>query len=151
MRKVLLVLAFCGFAASLWAADPFVGTWKMNPTKSTFIGQPVNNYTVIIEAQGNGLKLIQDRVEADGKVTHIEFTAKYDGKDYPLTGNPDADTVSYTKPNANTTEYVYKKNGKEVYDGRAVVSKDGKTMTRTLKGKNAQGQDFTYSMFLEKQ
>ena len=143
-----LVLAVAVIAV---AADPHVGTWKMNPAKSTFSGQPLTNYTIKIEAQGNGLKFVQDMGYANGKVTHNEFTAKYDGKDYPVTGNPDADTVSYTKPNANTTEYVYKKGGKEVYRGQAVASKDGKTMTRTLKGKNAQGQDFTYSMFLEKQ
>ena len=34
MRKALLVLAFCGFAASLWAADAFVGTWKFDMAKS---------------------------------------------------------------------------------------------------------------------
>jgi len=147
VSALVLTLAVTAFAAD----NPFVGTWKMNPAKSPFSYPQPKSYTVRIEGRGDGIQFESDLVNADGTTRRLSFTAKYDGKDYPVTGNPDADTVSYTKPNANTTEYVYKKGGKEVYRGQAVASKDGKTMTRTLKGKNAQGQDFTYSMFLEKQ
>jgi hypothetical protein len=150
MRKAILLLAVFGFVASLWAADPFLGTWKMNPAKSRYSSPLWKSYTIKIEAQDNGEKAVQDFVDADGKATHRSWAAKYDGKDYPVTA-PDADAISLKKPNANTIEYVVKKNGKEAWSGRAVVSMDGKTFTDAGGGRDAKGQAFTYSIFLEKQ
>ena len=151
MRKALLLLAVFGLVGSLWAADPFVGTWTMNLAKSKFNGQPLKSLTMTIEAQGNGIKCVQDMVSADGKATHRSWTEKYDGKDYAIAGDPDTDTNSVTKSNPNTIKYVFRKNGKEVDSGLAVVSKDGKTMTDTGGGKDAKGQAFNYTIFWDKQ
>jgi hypothetical protein len=150
MRKVMLVLAVFGLVGLLWAADPFVGTWKMNPAKSNSGNPPLNSFTVKFEAEDNGVKVTEDIVEADGKVIHRSFSARYDGKDYPVTA-PDADAISVIKPNPDTTEYVGKKAGKEIWSGHAVVSKDGKTYTDTVSGKDANGKAFSYSFFFEKQ
>ncbi len=150
MRKAMLLVAVFGLAGLLWAADPFVGTWKMNPAKSKFTNTVLKNYTITFSAQGVGLKAVEEFVNADGKTIQRSWTAKYDGKDYPVTA-PDLDAISVKKTNANTAEYVCKKNGKEAWSGRAVVSKDGKTCTNTGGGKDEKGQSFTYTIFLEKQ
>jgi hypothetical protein len=111
---------------------------------------PIKSYIIKLEAKDDGVKFVTDMVDADGKAIHRSWTAKYDGKEYPVTA-PDADMASFTAPNANTTEYVFKKNGKEVWRGQAVVSKDGKTSIDTGGGKDANGQAFTYSFYTEKQ
>jgi hypothetical protein len=150
MRKALLVLAFCSFAASLWAADPVIGTWKMNPAKSKFSYPTPKSYTITFSVQDDGVKAVEDEIDADGKAIHRTWTAKYDGKEYPVTA-ADVDSISAKKSDPNTVEYVCKKNGKEVWSGRSVISKDGKTRINAGGGKDAKGQAFTYSLFLEKQ
>jgi hypothetical protein len=104
-----------------------------------------------VEAQGSSFKIVQDMVCADGNTTHRNWTYKYDGKDNPITGDPNADTNSVTKPNLNTLKYVFKKNGKEVSSGQSVVSKDGKTTIDVGSGKDESGQAFTYTAVMEKQ
>jgi steroid delta-isomerase-like uncharacterized protein len=139
-----------GLLPPAMSADPFVGTWKMNPAKSKFSYPAPKSYTITFSAQDNGIKAVEDIVDADGKATHRSFYAKYDGKDYPVTA-PDQDTISVKNPDVNTADYVGKKNGKEVWSGRSVVSKDGKAFTNNGGGKGSNGQAFTYSLFFEKQ
>jgi hypothetical protein len=145
----VLVLALAAIVIAV--DDPFIGTWKMNPAKSKQSGPSLKSFTMTVEAQGNSIKIVQDMVGADGNATHRNWTYKYDGKDYPITGDPNTDTNSVNKPKANTLKYVFKKNGKEVGSGQSVVSKDGKTITDVGSGKDANGQAFTYTIFLEKQ
>ena len=97
MRKVMLLLAVFGLVSLAWAADPFVGTWKMNPAKSKFSFAAPKSYTETFTAQDNGVKVVQDMVEADGKTIHRTFALKYDGKEYPVTA-PDQDAISVKKP-----------------------------------------------------
>jgi hypothetical protein len=143
-----LVLALAVIAL---AQNPNIGTWKMNPAKSKFSQPQWKSYTMTTEAQENGVKVVQDIVDADGKPIHVTYAAKYDGKDYPVTGRPDADTMSFTKPNANTTDYIFKKSGKEAFRGQSVVAEDGKTLESIGRGKDEKGKAFTYSIFMEKQ
>ena len=150
MRKVMLFVAVLGLFGSLWAANPFIGTWKINMAESSPI-PPHESGIIKIEAQDNGLKVVSDEVGADGKATRTEYAAKYDSKDYPVTGNPNVDTVAITRIDANTVEAVWKKGGIAVGRNRGVVSKDGKTMTVTTKGKNAQGQEVTNTLVLNKE
>jgi hypothetical protein len=129
-------------AALAQAADPQIGTWKLNVAKSTFNPGPApKSATTKIEAAGAGAKLIVDSTAADGTARHWEFTANYDGKDVPVVGNnPDADTVARTRVNANTVQTVSKKAGKVVTTQQSTVSADSKTRTVTTKGVNAAGK-----------
>jgi hypothetical protein len=79
------------------------------------------------------------------------FAAKYDGKDYPITGDPGVDSISYTRIDANTLGFVVKKGGKEVEKGREFFSNDGKTWTWISMGKDDKGQDFNYTAVFDKQ
>ena len=154
MRKEMLLLAVFGFICSLWAADPTIGTWKLNPNKTKVAGLAdaiSESSTVKIEAQENGIKLRWNALKADGKAVHGEFAAKYDGRDYPVKGDPGSDMVSLRRIDANTVDYIYKKGGKEVLSERAVVSKDGKTVTLTVKGRDAKGNAYEALVFYDKQ
>jgi hypothetical protein len=154
MRLYITILAVAVLVMTVMAsaADTEVGTWKLNPAKSKYDPGPgPKSSTVKIEAQGDGIKYTSDGVDAEGNSVHVEFSAKYDGKDNPVTGSPTADTIALKRIDANTTEGVTKKAGKVVGTARAVVSKDGKTRTLTGKGKNAQGQDTSFTAVYEKQ
>jgi len=144
MRKAMLLLAVFGLVGLLWAADPFVGTWELRVAKSKLTADPIpKSETAKIEAIDNGLKHTFDGVYADGKAYHQEWSAKFDGKDYSITGDPLSDTGALSRIDANTIECVFKKTGKEVGRYRVIVSEDGKSLTATGKTKNAKGQDIT--------
>ena len=146
------VILLMGFALSTQAADPRVGTWKLNVAKSTYSPGPApKSLTTKIEAAGDGEKLTADGVRGDDTPIRIEYTAQYDGKDYPITGSPMADTVSLKRLDANTTERTDKKDGKVTQTVTRTVSSDGKTMTVTYKGTNAKGQPINNVGVYEKQ
>src|SRR5947207_1007466 len=107
--SLLLVLAS---VAVLHAADHFTGTWKLNVAKSKYSpGMPPKSQTTKLETQKDGIREIVDRVNADGTMTHWDFTAKFDGKDYPITGDPDRDMASVKKVDDFTLEVVNQKAG----------------------------------------
>ncbi|PYS05669.1 MAG: hypothetical protein DMG12_06735 [Acidobacteria bacterium] len=123
------------------AAKNMIGTWKLNPAKSTFSpGPALKSQTAKLDPVDGGMKVVADRVEADGKLTHFEWTAKFDGKDYPVKGDPARDAVSVKKIDDYTLEITNKKGGKALTTIRAVYARDGKTRTETTTGTNAQGQ-----------
>ena len=135
------VLALLGLSGFAQAADPIIGTWVLNVAKSKFSpGPATKSETRTYVAAGAEVNASSKGVDGDGKATTGEWTINYDGKDRPQTGNPDADTLSLKRVDANTTEFTQKKAGKAVMTGTRVISKDGKTMTITTKGTNAKGQ-----------
>jgi hypothetical protein len=134
------------------ATDPFVGTWKLNVAKSTFTPGPApKSETIRVEPAGEGHKVTGETVLADGKTGRIEYVAANDGKDYPVQGSPTTDAVSARRIDTRTTELEYKKGGKTVRTLRARVSPDGKTMTLSVKGMNAQGEAVTHNVVYQKQ
>ncbi len=143
-------VAFVAGAALAQSRDPLVGTWKLNVAKST--GAPFKSGTTKIETVGAGVKFIVDAVLADGTASHWSFTAKYDGKDNPVTGNsPYGDTVALERVDAKTTRIVTKQSGKITLTQTVVVSADGKTRTTTGRGTDAKGQPVDTVAFYEKQ
>ncbi len=133
--------------------DPRVGTWKLNVAKSKYSPGPApQSQTLTVEGAGNGETVTSEVVGADGKRTTTKYTANFDGKDYPLTGSAlGADKVSLRRVNARTTERTDKKDGKVMVQITRVVSPDGKTMTATVKGTNAEGQPVNNVALFEKQ
>ena len=109
------------------------------------------NTSVVYEAAGDSVKVTVDGVGADGKPTHNEWTGKFDGKDYPLTGDPTADTRSYKKIDARTMELSNKKGGKPVVTGKITVSADGKSRTVAVSGTDASGKKVTSTAVYDKQ
>jgi hypothetical protein len=151
-RTLLLTLAVCVFAVAVsFAANPNMGTWKLNEAKSKLPATAVKNNTVVYEAAGDNIKVTVDGTDADGKPTHNEWTGKFDGKDYPLTGDPSADTRSYKMVNETTTELTNKKDGKLTLSGKIVVSADGKSRSITVTGTDSKGMKVKYTAVYDKQ
>lgn len=131
---------FAAIAACVAAEDVNMGTWKLDEAKSKIAAGAPKNTTVVYEAAGDSIKVTVDGVDADGKPSHNEWTGKFDGKDYPLTGDPTADTRSYKRINDHTLALTNTKDGKVTTTGRITVSADGKTRTVTTSGKDASGK-----------
>ena len=152
MRHAKLAFALLGLAAALLAADPMIGTWNLNVAKSQYRPGPPPRAAAITYAEtADGIKRTGQSVDADGNPTSFEYTAKYDGKDYPVTGSDTFDMIALKRINDRTTEATLKKSGKVVSTARRVVSKDGKTLTLTITGTNAKGQKMKNIAVYDKQ
>ena len=150
VTSMLLVAFALNLAAA--APDQHSGTWKLNPAKSSYSPGPApKSNTVTINSDADNIKLSSDGIDATGNPTHVEYTAKYDGKDYPITGVPNVDTVALERPDANTIRSTMKKGDLVVMTVTSVISKDGKTRTSTFKGKNAAGVDVNNVVVYDKQ
>src|SRR5213083_1885358 len=144
-KKIVLTLVLCFVAAAVcFADDAFTGTWKLNEAKSKIAPNAPKNNTVVYEAAGDNVKITVDGIGNDGKPTHDEWTGKFDGKDYAVTGNPNSDMRSYTKIDDHTLGFNVKKGGKVTTSGRVVVSADGKSRTVTTSGTDPQGKKFKH-------
>jgi hypothetical protein len=152
-RTIVLTLALCvvGVAVCFAADANMMGTWKLNEAKSKIgPGAPKNN-TVVYEAAGDNVKVTIDGTDKDGKPTHNEWTGKFDGKDYPVSGDPNSDTRSVTKIDDRTLGFNVKKGGKVTTSGRIVLSADGKSRTVTTSGTDSKGNKFTSTAVYDKQ
>lgn len=151
LRKVIFAIVVIPMA--LWATDRQVGTWKMNMEKSTFAsGMPApKGETLVIEEQEGGLKVVSNGLSPEGKPTHFEYSVKYDGKDYPVTGSPAIDNISARRIDADTIETTRKKNGVVVNSNTSSISKDGKIRTNIFHGKNAKGEPITWTAIFDRQ
>lgn len=160
MQRVMCIFALGGAALTVLLAvshlsanpaDPLNGTWELNLAKSKFDPGPgPKSQTRTYEVTGHTEKLSSKGVDSEGKPTAVEFTASYDGKDYPVTGLPNVETISVKRIDDHTFESTQKKAGKVVATGTRVISKDGKTLTSTTKGTNAKGEAFNNTMVFDK-
>jgi hypothetical protein len=151
-RTIGLTLALCFLGwAMCFAADPHMGTWKLNEAKSKITPGTTKNTNVVYSSMLGQMKVKSDGIGADGKPVHIEWSGKFDGKDYPVTGDPNSDTRSYTKINDRTLTTTAKKNGKVTATGQIVVSADGKSRKVTINGTTPKGKKFNNVAVYDKQ
>ena len=156
LRKGMLsfaaaILAVSVSGVSAQSTNPGMGTWKLNVEKSKYKpGPPPKSLTTKFEPSGKGVKLTTEGIGPDGKPNATEYTANYDGKDYPLKGSALADTVSLKRVGARTTLRTDKKNGKSIVTYKRVVAKDGKSFTVDIKGKNPKGEPFHHLLVFER-
>jgi len=147
MRKSLFTGALAACALTLIsgslavAGDNWIGTWKLDTAKSKFSPGPgPKGQTLKFEHSPGGIKLASEAVAADGKATQGGYTSKFDGTDVPFAGNPNADTAQPRKLDDNSYQNTWKKAGKVTITTKGVVSADGKTLTITQSGTDAQGR-----------
>ena len=150
-RTFALTLMMCVIAAVCFADDPNVGTWKLNQAKSKIAAGVPKNDTVVYATEGDKVKITIDGTDADGKPMHNEWTGKFDGKDYPVTGNPSEDSRSLRKINDRTLRLSVKKDGKVTATGRIVVAADGKSRTVTTTRTAPDGKKVTSRAVYDKQ
>lgn len=152
-RKMMLTVAavFALAVVCFAAADSMMGTWKLNEAKSKFPAGATKNTTVVYSADGDKTKVTVDGKTADGKAVHSEWTGKFDGKDYAVTGDPSSDMRAYKKVNGNTLSMTIKKDGKVTATGKIVVSSDGKTRTVTTSSTDGMGKQASTMAVYDKQ
>lgn len=155
IRTISLTLAalLCAVTVCL-AADVStanMGTWKLNEAKSKVSPGAPKNTSVMIAAAGDSVKVTVDGVSADGKPSHNEWTGKFDGKDYPITGDPASDTRAYKPIDDHTLALAEKKGGKATNTGRVAISADGKTRTVSVNGTDASGKKVSITFVYDKQ
>jgi hypothetical protein len=139
-RRMMLTLALCAVAGTVCFASVQMGTWKLNEAKSKFAPGAAKNHTVVYEAAGDNVKVTVDGTGSDGTPAHNEWTGKFDGKDYPVTGDPSSDARSYKVVDERTMELTVKKDGKVTTTGRITVSADGKSRTVSTSGTDSKGK-----------
>ncbi len=156
MRKSLLVGSLCSVmflsGSMALAADNWIGTWKLNVAKSKSTPGPgPKSQTLMFTASPAGTTLSSEGVMGDGSVRKGSYTSKFDGKDVPWAGNPDADMAAPLKVDDNTYTNPWKKGGKTVMTAKVVVAADGKSLTVTQTGKNAKGVAVNNTAVYDKQ
>ena len=160
MRIRATIVLIC-FATILIAALPSIGfaqsnllgaTWKLDLSKSKFNPGPApRSSTLTYEAVGQGFRATNEGVDAQGNPTKGVFGPfSYDGKPYPVTGVPAYDASSYKSINDTTTEMTRTKAGKVIQTSIRVPAADGKTLTFTTTGLNANGQQINDFAVYEK-
>ncbi len=163
MRYLIALLVMISVLAMLWlfaqAPDPLHGTWKLNIGKSKWSPNEVTprSGTTTFEVTQDSIRAVVDGIDAQGRVTHAEYTAKFDGKDYPWKGTIDGkpnlgqDAVTWQRINSHTFVAIGKLKGQVLTTQRTVVAPDGKSRTNTVTGKTAQGQVLNVRAVYEKQ
>jgi hypothetical protein len=131
--------------------DVFMGTWKLNEAKSKITAGMAKNSTVVCTMDGDSVKVAIDGTDAKGQPYHSDWTGKFDGNDYALSGDPANDMRSYKVIDDHTLSTVSKKGGQETLNARIVVSADGKTRTVTVSGTNARGAKISSTQIYDKQ
>lgn len=151
-RRTVLTLAmlFAGLTICV-AQNPHLGTWKLNEAKSKITPGTQENLTVTYETVGDNIKATLDGVDAKKNPTHNEWTGKFDGKDYPVTGDSTSDMRSYKKINDRTLEATAKKDGKVTLTARIAISADGKSRTLTTHSTDSTGKKITNTAVYDKQ
>lgn len=144
----LLIGAGLAYAAG---NDAFIGTWKLNEAKSKLTAGLPKSTTVTYAMDGDNVKCSIDATDAKGQPYHSEWTGKFDGKDYPLTGDPADDMRAYKMVNDHTLVATSKSKGKAGISAHIVVSADGKTRTVTIHGTGASGKRVTSTAVYDKQ
>lgn len=117
------------------------GAWKLNVAKSKFSPGPApKSMTVTYTPSADGVKIVVQSVPADGPAQTWEMSPKFDGKDYPVKGHPNADTIALGKADGMKSESTFKKGGKVTAMNARTLSADGKTLTIEMKGTDEQGR-----------
>src|SRR6476646_5223995 len=138
-------------ALSTEAQAPWIGVWKLDPARSTAAADRYKRVMTKIEPSRDGLKVTYEMVGVRGGVSHLEWTGKLDGRDYPVEGADYVLTNAYTLIGDRSYRIVVKAEGSAVASAVVEVSADGKTLTSTTTERNARGESVTTLNVYEKQ
>jgi len=147
---VIFALAFAAIAMAV--DDPFTGTWVLNAEKTKFTpGQEIKSYVIQWENDGNGFKNVIDMTGATGVAFHVEFAGQEEEVDYPITGNPIANTINFKRIDGNTVGATLKLAQTTVARLRSSVSADGRTLTIVQTMVGTGGSESSSTLIFDKQ
>jgi hypothetical protein len=151
ISKFLSMASLLFMTATAMAADPVIGTWHINLAKSKFSPGPAPKSDVRTYTSGaDGTTMTWKSTSASGKGMTVTSTFRTDGKDYPVTGTPNFDTLTLKQVDPNTVDSVQKKGGKVIGESKRSVSKDGKELTLKSKGMGADGVPYDNVMVYDR-
>jgi hypothetical protein len=155
--KILFALAFLFSSVQVCLSDDHqadarnMGTWKLNEANSKLATGTTKNHTVIYEAAGDNTKVIVEGIDSAGKTVRSEWIGKFDGKYYPVTGDPTSDMRSYKHAKGRAMTFTAKQGNNVTLSGRIELSTDGKTRTVTTTATDSAGKKVTSMAFYNKQ
>ena len=113
--------------------DRAVGTWRYQPELSTYQSGPgpaVSQRRWISSADGDGaVTFVHDFTTQAGDAVTLEFTAKYDGRQYPFRGSELYNTVALHWVSETEVRQVFQLDGKTTVEATRTVSPDGRRLT----------------------
>lgn len=127
----------------LSAADPWIGVWKMNYNKTRFPGEPPRDVVLTYETHEKGVKLTSRGKLQDGTPYTYYYVAAHDGKDYPVHGHAQYQTVAVTIRPDGKMETHFKRDGRILTKHVSEFSSDAKVMISTSERTNANGETLT--------
>ncbi|MBI4265435.1 MAG: hypothetical protein HY657_13760 [Acidobacteria bacterium] len=132
--------------------EAWFGTWRLDLEQSTFSPGPApyRRGTMVVEPWRDGVTMTYDMVRVRGGITHMEWSGRFDGRDYTVQGPEDVITYAYTRVDDLTYEVVTKVDLTPVAVSRVTISPDGRTITTITTGRSAQGADVTTRTVYEK-
>ena len=140
MRYAKLAFALLGLAATLVAADPFAGTWKLNLEKTKYkTGSSPKEQTLTIAESGSDLDVTISGTAADGSAISSHYTVPEQGGEGKIIQST-YEAVSGKRMGPNERAITYSKGGKATLTAHSKISADGKTITVNVKGTDAQGK-----------
>jgi hypothetical protein len=151
-----LILWFLAVSVALWgAANPIIGTWKLNPEKSKDSAHHIPTSLIYTWAtqEGGMINLTRDEISDKGQNRHSEWLGKFDGQDWPDTGSDvsDVGTIAVKQTGDRTFEFTAKKQGNVVATQKSVISDDGKTLTNVNNSRDEKGQLRSYTAVFDRQ
>jgi len=150
-RIAVMALAVSFMAAgACFAANPHLGTWKLNEAKSKLVPGMGRNTTVTYTEEKDKIKVTVEGVDKDGKPTHSVWVGKFDGKAYPVKGNLPYNSVAYKVVDDRTNDITTMKDGKMAWSGKITVAADGKSRTVTINGTDEKGKKFKATAVYDK-
>jgi len=151
MRYTKLMFLLLGFAATLCAADSFVGTWKMNPAKTKYkAGKAAKEQTINITETGADMAVKVTGTAADGSKISISYTLPSAGGTGKFIEAGPYDGVTSKRLGLNEREVTFMKGGKPVYTAHSKIAPDGKSLTVAGKGQSPAGQTVDGTAFYDK-
>src|SRR6266851_3849906 len=81
IRHLKLLFVIWALSLAVFAAEsPFSGTWKLNLAKSKLPPPAPQSDIAKVDADDNGLKLLEDITDDKGQPLKISVETKFDGK-----------------------------------------------------------------------
>lgn len=159
MRKAMLLLTVFGLVGSLWAADPMLGTWKLNAAKSKFsptflelekAAAPKESTLVVRDLDADQIEITETGTRMDGSAISQRFTQPKQGG-AATSGLPEGTIFIHTIVSPNDRVGTILQNGKQIEVIRWVVSKDGKTLIDTRRRTDTKGKPIEHVIVYDKQ
>ena len=149
--KTLSRIPILLFAGSLLAgADPLMGTWKAIPGSNTSSNGPQNIVLKYEATDAAGEVKFTLSGERSGQPYSYSWTAKPDGRKYPVEGQSSAQQIEFQRPAQNHAITIHFRDGQEIARHDATISADGKVMTTKTRAKNREGEVMEFEAKYEK-